>query len=58
MDVVYGGGLKRDNAEMLASIDEIDGGLIALTRFPAARLASIRRSTWKSSALYLKESKE
>lgn len=33
MDVVYGGGLKTDNAEMLASIDEIDGGLIALTRF-------------------------
>lgn len=33
MDVVYGGGLKTDNAAMLASIDEIDGGLIALTRF-------------------------
>ena len=33
MGVVYGGGLKTDNAEMLASIDEIDGGLIALTRF-------------------------
>ena len=33
MDVVYGGGLKTDNAEMLASIPEIDGGLIALTRF-------------------------
>lgn len=33
IDVVYGGGLKTDNAEMLASIDEIDGGLIALTRF-------------------------
>lgn len=33
IDVVYGGGLKADNAEMLASIDEIDGGLIALTRF-------------------------
>lgn len=33
MDIVYGGGLKQDNAEMLASIDEIDGGLIALTRF-------------------------
>ncbi|NLM74035.1 MAG: triosephosphate isomerase [Clostridiaceae bacterium] len=31
--VVYGGGLKQDNAEMLASIPEIDGGLIALTRF-------------------------
>ena len=33
LDVVYGGGLKVDNAEMLASIEEIDGGLIALTRF-------------------------
>lgn len=33
MDVVYGGGLKADNAAMLASIPEIDGGLIALTRF-------------------------
>lgn len=31
--VIYGGGLKRANAQMLASIDEIDGGLIALTRF-------------------------
>lgn len=33
MDVVYGGGLKADNAKMLATIPEIDGGLIALTRF-------------------------
>lgn len=33
MDVVYGGGLKKDNARMLSSIKEIDGGLIALTRF-------------------------
>ena len=33
LDVVYGGGLKVDNAEMLASVPEIDGGLIALTRF-------------------------
>ncbi|MCM0649985.1 triose-phosphate isomerase [Clostridium swellfunianum] len=33
LSVVYGGGLKADNAEMLASIAEIDGGLIALTRF-------------------------
>lgn len=32
-NVVYGGGLKKDNAEMLASIKELDGGLIALTRF-------------------------
>lgn len=33
MELVYGGGLKQDNAEMLASIKDIDGGLIALTRF-------------------------
>lgn len=33
VDVVYGGGLKSDNAKMLAGITEIDGGLIALTRF-------------------------
>lgn len=33
MDVVYGGGLKAENAVMLASIPEIDGGLIALTHF-------------------------
>lgn len=33
LDVVYGGGLKTDNAEMLASIPVMDGGLIALTRF-------------------------
>lgn len=33
MDVVYGGGLKKENAKMLASIPVMDGGLIALTRF-------------------------
>lgn len=33
LPVVYGGGLKVDNAKMLASIAEIDGGLVALTRF-------------------------
>jgi triosephosphate isomerase len=33
LPVVYGGGLKTDNAAMLKSIPEIDGGLIALTRF-------------------------
>lgn len=36
LPVVYGGGLKEDNAEMLATIPEIDGGLIALTRFTEA----------------------
>ena len=33
MEVVYGGGLKRENAGLLAAVKEIDGGLIALTRF-------------------------
>lgn len=33
VDVIYGGGLKKENAEMLSSIPEVDGGLIALTRF-------------------------
>lgn len=33
MPVVYGGGLKAENAGMLAALPEIDGGLIALTRF-------------------------
>ena len=31
--VLYGGGLKEDNASMLASIPEVDGGLVGLTRF-------------------------
>lgn len=48
MDIVYGGGLKQDNAEMLASIDEIDGGLIALTRFQG-EIDTIRKSTLKLS---------
>lgn len=33
LPLVYGGGLKADNAAMLSAIPEIDGGLIALTRF-------------------------
>lgn len=33
IDVIYGGGLKKNNAKELASIDSLDGGLIALTRF-------------------------
>ncbi len=32
-DVVYGGGLKEENAGMIAEIDTLDGGLVALTRF-------------------------
>lgn len=31
--VVYGGGLKEENAGMISSIPTIDGGLVALTRF-------------------------
>lgn len=31
--VVYGGGLKEENAAMIAGINSIDGGLVALTRF-------------------------
>ncbi|MBP7494091.1 MAG: triosephosphate isomerase [Spirochaetales bacterium] len=31
--LVYGGGLKKDNAASIGSISELDGGLIALTRF-------------------------
>ena len=31
--VVYGGGLKEENAEEIASVESIDGGLVALTKF-------------------------
>ncbi|GAH52546.1 unnamed protein product, partial [marine sediment metagenome] len=31
--IVYGGGLKVENAGMIAQIKTIDGGLIALTQF-------------------------
>jgi triosephosphate isomerase len=31
--IVYGGGLKEENAAMIASINTIDGGLVALTKF-------------------------
>lgn len=31
--VVYGGGLKEENAAMIAGVDTVDGGLVALTRF-------------------------
>lgn len=33
IQVVYGGGLKEENAAMIAGIETIDGGLVALTRF-------------------------
>ncbi|GAB1483092.1 triose-phosphate isomerase [Treponema sp.] len=31
--LVYGGGLKKENAEGIGAIQDLDGGLIALTRF-------------------------
>ena len=31
--VVYGGGLKEENAAMIGGIESIDGGLVALTKF-------------------------
>ena len=31
--VIYGGGLKEENAKEISNIDAIDGGLIALTKF-------------------------
>ena len=31
--VVYGGGLKEENAKMISEIETIDGGLVALTKF-------------------------
>lgn len=33
LPVVYGGGLKSENAKAIAKIKTIDGGLVALTRF-------------------------
>lgn len=33
MDVVYGGGLKEANAESIAAVESISGGLVALTTF-------------------------
>ena len=33
LPVIYGGGLKEENAEMIAKIDTLDGGLVALTKF-------------------------
>lgn len=33
LPVVYGGGLKAENATSIGGIDAVDGGLVALTRF-------------------------
>ncbi len=32
-NVIYGGGLKRENAGMISGVSTIDGGLVALTKF-------------------------
>lgn len=42
VEVVYGGGLKEENAAMLAGIPTIDGGLVALTRFTGEIGFSVR----------------
>ena len=31
--VVYGGGLKKENAAAISAVDTVDGGLVALTKF-------------------------
>ena len=36
LPLVYGGGLKKENAESIGGIAALDGGLIALTRFTGA----------------------
>lgn len=33
VSVIYGGGLKKENAKEIAAIPSIDGGLVALTKF-------------------------
>jgi triosephosphate isomerase len=35
LDVIYGGGLKEENAKSIAAVETIDGGLVALTKFTA-----------------------
>ena len=33
LSVVYGGGLKEENASEMAAVETLDGGLVALTKF-------------------------
>ena len=33
LPVVYGGGLKEENASEMAAVETLDGGLVALTKF-------------------------
>ena len=51
-DVVYGGGLKQDNAKMLSEIPSIDGGLIALTRF-SGEIGFYPEEYLESAGIYL-----
>lgn len=52
--VVYGGGLKKENARLIAGISELDGGLIALTRFSGA-IGFYPEEYLEIIAAYLKE---
>lgn len=54
--VVYGGGVKLDNAAMLGRIRSLDGGLIALTKFSPPLAFSIEELD-RISNLYV-ETKE
>lgn len=54
MDVVYGGGLRLDNAAALAEVPEIDGGVIALTRF-SGEIGFYPEDYLKFIRLYMKQ---
>ena len=54
--VVYGGGLKEDNAEMIAGVKTIDGGLVALTRF-SGDIGFYPDDLWKIVEKYMGYSK-
>lgn len=57
LPVVYGGGLKKGNAAAISSIQEIDGGLIALTRF-SGDIGFYPEEYLKIVGLYLQEREE
>lgn len=57
LPVVYGGGLKADNAAMLASIPQLDGGLVALTRF-TGRIGFYPEEFLEIVRIYLEAAKE
>lgn len=54
LDVVYGGGLRLDNAAALAAVPEIDGGVIALTRF-SGEIGFYPEDYLKFIRLYMKQ---